>query len=92
MLEQGLTPEGILEELLGEFGLKILEKNEVSFWCGCSKRRIEKALISIGYKDIQEMIDDDRPIEVGCQFCGRKYTFDTEDLKKILEIQTRSRK
>lgn len=88
MLEEGMTPENILQELLGEFGLKIMEKNEVSFWCGCSKERIEKALISIGPKDIREMIEDAEPIEVGCQFCGKKYTFDVPALQRILKIQT----
>ena len=92
MLEDGLMPEDILQELLGEFGLEIMEKNEVSFRCNCSKDRIEKALISIGPDDVREMIDDGKPIEVGCQFCGKQYQFDIPDLKKILEIQTRGRR
>ena len=92
MLEDGLMPEDILQELLGEFGLEIMEKNEVSFQCNCSKDRIEKALISIGPDDVREMIDDGKPIEVGCQFCGKQYQFDIPDLKKILEIQTRGRR
>ena len=87
MLEAGMTPEDILQELLGEFGLDIMEKNEVSFQCNCSTERIEKALISIGPKDIQEMIDDGEPIEVGCQFCGKKYRFEIPDLQRILKIQ-----
>ena len=92
MLEDGLMPEDSLQERLGEFGLEIMEKNEVSFRCNCSKDRIEKALISIGPDDVREMIDDGKPIEVGCQFCGKQYQFDIPDLKKILEIQTRGRR
>ena len=92
MLEAGMTPEDILQELLGEFGLDIMEKNEVSFQCNCSTERIEKALISIGPKDIQEMIDDGEPIEVGCQFCGKKYRFEIPDLQKILKIQKSGRR
>lgn len=92
MLDAGMTPEDILKELLGDFDLEILEKNEISFYCGCSKERIERALISIGPKDVKEMIDDGGSIEVGCQFCGKKYTFDVPDLKKIYEIQTAGRK
>ena len=87
MLEKGMLPEDILESLIGSFGLQISEKHEVSFACNCSKERIERALISIGPKDVREMIDEGRPVEVGCQFCGKKYRFDVEDLKRILEFQ-----
>ena len=92
MLETGMTPEDILQELLGEFGFEVMEKNEVSYYCGCSAERIEKALISIGPKDIQEMIDGGEPIEVGCQFCAKKYRFDIPDLKRIYDIQIRSKR
>ena len=87
MLEKGMLPEDILESLIGSFGLRISEKHEVSFACNCSKERIERALISIGPKDVQEMIEEGRPVEVGCQFCGKQYRFDMEDLKRILAIQ-----
>ena len=87
MLEKGMLPEDILESLIGSFGLQISEKHEVSFACNCSKERIERALISIGPKDVREMIDEGRPVEVGCQFCGKKYRFDVEDLKRILVFQ-----
>ncbi len=87
MLEKGMLPEDILESLIGSFGLQISEKHEVSFACNCSKERIERALISIGPKDVREMIDEGRPVEVGCQFCGKKYRFDVEDLKRILAFQ-----
>ena len=87
MLEDGMLPEDILGELVGRFGLQITQKHEVSFACSCSKERIEKALISIGPKDIREMIDEGKPVEVGCQFCGRKYTFDMDDLRRILSAQ-----
>ena len=87
MLEKGMLPEDILESLIGSFGLQISEKHEVSFACNCSKERIERALISIGPKDVREMIDEGRPVEVGCQFCGKKYRFDVEDLKRVLEFQ-----
>ena len=87
MLEDGMLPEDILVELVGRFGLQITQKHEVSFACSCSKERIEKALISIGPKDIREMIDEGKPVEVGCQFCGRKYTCDMDDLRRILSAQ-----
>lgn len=89
MLEKGMLPEDILGELIGSFKVQITEKHEVSFACNCSKERVEKALISIGPKDIREMIADGKPIDTGCQFCGRQYRFDVNDLRKILEIQER---
>ena len=87
LLEQGMLPEDILGELIGEFGLQITQKHEVSFACSCSRERIEKALISIGPEDVTEMIEEGKPIEVGCQFCGKQYRFGVEDLRRILSFQ-----
>lgn len=84
LLDQGLTPEGILEELLGEFGLTINDTIPTAFSCNCSKERVEKAIISIGSKEIREMIRDGKPIEVKCHFCNEAYTFTIEELKEIL--------
>ena len=87
LLEQGMLPEDILWELIGDFGLQITQKHEVSFACNCSRERIEKALISIGPEDVTEMIEEGKPIEVGCQFCGKQYRFGVEDLRRILSFQ-----
>ena len=57
-----------------DLGLEINEKLPAKFTCNCNKSRIEKALISVGKKDIQEMIDDGKPIEVNCHFCNKNYT------------------
>ena len=85
LLDVGNTPETILQYILGDLGLEINEKLPAKFTCNCNKSRIEKALISVGKKDIQEMIDDGKPIEVNCHFCNKNYTFDVEELKEILE-------
>lgn len=85
MLDGGDTPEQILEKLLGDFGLEINEKYPVSYYCNCSHERVEKAIISIGKKDIQEMIDDGKPIEVNCHFCNKSYTFDVPELREMLK-------
>ena len=85
LLDKGMTPEEILEEVLGEFGLQFNETSEPRFECNCSKERVEKAIISIGKKDIQEMIDDAKPIEVNCHFCNKNYTFSVDELKSMLE-------
>ncbi len=85
MLEKGKSPEDILRTLLEGFDVEIMETSETRFACNCSKSRIEKALISIGRKDIQEMIDDGEPIEVKCHFCNTGYEFSIEDLKAIYQ-------
>ena len=68
LLEQGATPETLLEQILGDFGVEINETIPVQYHCDCSKERVTRAIASIGRKDIQEMIDDNEPIEVNCQF------------------------
>lgn len=85
LLEQGYTPEKILEELLGGLGLEITDKIPASFSCNCSKERIEKALLSIPKKDMMSIVDDNEPIEVKCQFCNQAYQFEVEELKEMLE-------
>lgn len=79
------TPEKILEYILKDFDLKILETVPTEFYCNCDKERIEKAIISIGKKDLKEIIDEDETIEVNCHFCSSKYYFDVEELKEIYQ-------
>lgn len=86
MLDAGMTPEDILMELLGEFGLEIAEKTDTRFACNCSRERVSKALISIGEKEIKEMIDEGKPIEMNCHFCNTSYTFQMEELKQLLAV------
>lgn len=85
LLEQGATPETLLEQVLGDLGVEITEQIPANYHCDCSRDRVTKALISIGVKDIQEMIEDQQPIEVNCQFCDKRYTFTPGDLKLLLE-------
>lgn len=89
MLEHGYTPEQMLEELLGEFGLDILDKIPTQFYCNCSKERMSRALISIGRKELGSLIEEGRPIEVNCHFCGSHYNFDVEELKDLLHKAVR---
>ena len=85
MLDAGNTAEMILDKLLVDFGVQITDKVPANFYCNCTKHRVEKAIISIGKKDIQEMIDDEKPIEVNCHFCNTNYEFSVEELKQILK-------
>ncbi len=85
LLEEGMTPEEILEYIFDGFGLKILDKIPAGYYCNCSKERVEKALISIGRKELDAMIADGEPITTNCQFCGSHYTFSVEELKELAE-------
>lgn len=85
MIQQGLTPEEILEKLLGEDNVQILEKMPVSFQCQCSRERISNALISLGREEIIDMIETDGQAEAQCHFCNEKYHFTKEDLEKLAE-------
>ena len=89
LLDEGKTPEEILTYLLGDFGLEILDKHGCRFHCDCEKSRVEKALISLGRKEIAEMIEDGKDIEVSCHFCGKQYCFTVDELQEILFKATR---
>lgn len=85
MLDAGMTPEEILGEVLSGLDVEITDTIPASYHCNCSKERVEKAIVSIGRKEIQEMIDEEKPIEVNCHFCNTNYTFSVEELKEILK-------
>ena len=84
LLEEGHTPESLLEKVLEGFDMQINEKTDTRFHCNCSKERVEKALISIGRKELNEMIQEGKPIEMNCHFCNTNYNFTVEELKEIL--------
>lgn len=84
MLEDGKTPEGILETVLDGFDIEFMETDETQFSCNCSKSRVEKALISIGKEEIREMVEEGNTIEVKCHFCNKAYEFTVDDLKTIM--------
>ena len=84
LLDAGNTPEMILEHILGDFSLEILDKIPTQFACNCSRERIEKALISIGKKELQEMINEGKTIEMNCHFCNKHYPVTVEELKGLL--------
>ena len=85
MLNQGMMPEDILNELLGEFQPEISEKVPAEFHCDCSKERVEKVLVSLGEKELTSMIKEGNPIELKCHFCNSGYTFTPEELKELLK-------
>ena len=88
MLSEGMSPNDILKHILGDMELEFTESLDLSFKCNCNKDRIEKALISVGEKELKEMIDDGKPIEVKCHFCNKAYEFKVNELEDMLRKAT----
>jgi molecular chaperone Hsp33 len=83
LIEQGLSPEELLYEILGKDNVKVLETMPITFTCTCSKERFGNAIISLGTDEIQEMIDEDGKAEAHCHFCNEKYLFSKEELESL---------
>ena len=85
MLDAGMTPEDILGQVCGDLGVVFMETTEVTYKCYCSRERVEAALISLGRKELTEIMAEGKPFPVECQFCDEVYTFTPEDIRKLLE-------
>lgn len=85
VLEEGRTPEEMVELLLQGLEVQFIDAVETKYLCDCSKERVGRAIISIGKQDIKEMIDDGKEVEVCCHFCDKKYIFSVEELKEMLK-------
>ncbi|MGY3717108.1 Hsp33 family molecular chaperone HslO [Sutcliffiella cohnii] len=85
LIEKGLTPEQLIEEILGKENVKFLETVPVHFQCKCSRERFESAIISLGKDEIQEIITEDGEAETHCHFCNAKYNFTKEELEQMLD-------
>ena len=83
MLEKGMTPEDILTEVMGDMGVEFTDKMDTAFKCNCSKERIVKALSGLSKKELDEIINDGKEIEVRCDFCNTSYKFSVEELKTL---------
>ncbi|MCM1088711.1 MAG: Hsp33 family molecular chaperone HslO [Muribaculaceae bacterium] len=84
LLEEGNTPEQILELLLGDMGLEITDKTPLKFRCDCTKDRVKKVLISLGKTELQDMIKEGKEIELHCHFCNTNYQFTVEELQELV--------
>ncbi|WP_432663926.1 Hsp33 family molecular chaperone HslO [Wukongibacter baidiensis] len=84
MVDEGMTGEEILRAILKDFDVDIIEKTEIDFVCDCSVDKIEKALLSIGEKELRSLIEEDGKAEIKCHFCNKKYLFNEEDLTGLL--------
>lgn len=85
VLSEGKTPEEMIGQLLEGLDPVITDTCPCEFRCDCSKSRVEKAIVSIGKKDIEEMITEGKEIEVSCHFCNTFYHFPVAELKELLK-------
>ena len=85
MLEQGMTPEDILGQVCGDLGIVFMETTEVSYKCYCSRDRVTSALISLGRKELENIMADGKPFPVECQFCDTVYEFTPDDIAGLLK-------
>lgn len=84
LLDEGKTIKEIIEYIFEGMDLKILEEVEPEFKCNCSREKVEKALISIGEKDLREIAEEGKDEELKCHFCNASYIFTKEDIEKLL--------
>ena len=85
MLEQGMTPEDILGAVVGDLGVVFMETTEVEYKCYCSRERVTSALISLGKKELKEIMDEGKDFPVECQFCDTTYAFTPDDIAALLK-------
>lgn len=84
LLDQGLTMEDIMHRIFKDMDVEITETISTAYHCNCSRDRVKRALISIGKKDLMEMIEEGNPVTLDCHFCNSSYTFEIDELKQLL--------
>ena len=84
-IAKGMSVEEILHFIFEDMELKILEEVVPTYKCDCCRERVERALISIGKKDLEELYDDGKTEEIKCHFCNKNYKFNHEDIGKLLK-------
>ena len=85
MLEQGMTPEDVLGQVLGDLGVVFMETTEVEYKCYCGRERVTAALISLGKKELTEITQEGKTFPVECQFCDQVYEFTPDDIEEIIK-------
>ena len=92
MMRDGKKPEDILNEILGAENVKVLDKMPVSYHCDCSRERFLGVLTSLPTDQLQEIADEDHGAEAVCHFCGKKYQFTEDELRKIIKVKKQNGK
>ena len=89
MMKEGLGPQDIILRLLGEENVEILEATPIAYKCYCSRERVASTIVSLGAKEMQDIIDEGQDIHVDCQFCDTIYTFTPADIQALLDHATK---
>ena len=84
LMDKGMSPEDMMNQLFDGYDVVLTDSITPEYHCDCSKERVYKAIMSVGKAEIEDMIADGQPIEVGCHFCNKKYNFDIPDLQSML--------
>lgn len=85
LIAEGKTPEEILKDLLGDYELKVYDKIYPLFSCDCSRERLESILITLGRDELEDILKEDGKAELVCQYCNKKYVFDYDDIRELIE-------
>ena len=85
MLDKGISNEQLIREVLKDFEVDILEETEVGYLCDCCDERMQRAIVSLGKKEIESIIEEQGEAEIVCQFCNKAYKYTKDDLEKMLE-------
>lgn len=85
LIDEGKSPEEVLELLLGEYELKLLDKTPLKFECDCNRERLERVVLGLGKMELQEIIETEGEAELVCHYCNTKYDFNKEQLSALLE-------
>lgn len=94
MLDQNLTLKEIAQKITGDKDVKVIDASiEPKYNCGCSKEKFAGSLVTLGEKQLKELIEEDEKAEIKCQFCNKTYQFNKEELEEILKrVQKNNRK
>lgn len=85
MLEQGMTPEDVLGQVCGDLGIVFMETTPISYKCYCSRERVSSALLSLGKKELTEIMEEGKTFPVECQFCDTVYEYTPEDIARLMK-------
>ncbi|MGR5591017.1 Hsp33 family molecular chaperone HslO [Peptoniphilus grossensis] len=85
ILDEYHDAEKLIEILMKDIDFKILEKREITYKCNCSREKVEDAIVSVGPREIEEILREDKKAEVSCYFCDKVYNFDESDLERMLK-------
>ena len=85
LLDQNADPEALLRTVLSDFEVEILETSPIGYQCYCSRDRVERALISMGVSELEDLLAEQGGCELGCQFCDQVYRFTGEELQALID-------